>query len=63
MSTIGVPCDSSRAMCTLRIWRCRSAFTCASCVSPSTPQFHEKLSLEPSLQCAPPPPPWSITGS
>lgn len=45
-----MPWDSMSAMCMLRIWLCRSAFTLPSSVSPSTPQFHEKLSLEPSLQ-------------
>ena len=47
-----MPWDSMSAMCMLRIWLCRSAFTLSSPVSPSTPQFHEKLSLEPSLQSA-----------
>ena len=46
-SSIGVPCESSSVARKFRVWRSRSAFTSGSSVSPSTPQFHERLSSRP----------------
>jgi hypothetical protein len=45
---IGTPCDSSSVARKLRCWRQRSATISGSSVSPSTPQFHERLSSVPS---------------
>src|ERR671919_188843 len=47
-SSIGTPCESSSVAMKLRCWRQRSALTSGSSVSPSTPQFQERLSSVPS---------------
>ena len=52
-SSMGVPRDSSSSTMALRAWRSRSDTTPASPVSPSAPQFHEKLSLVPSRPPSP----------
>ncbi len=46
--SIGTPCDSIRVARKLRIWRARSSLIPTSSVSPSAPQFHERLWLSPS---------------
>jgi hypothetical protein len=51
MRNIGTPVDSSRIARKFRIWRCRVSMICGSSVSPSTPQFQDRLSLFPSLLC------------
>ena len=43
-----MPCERSSVARKLRICRSRSSLTAGSSVSPSTPQFHERLSSEPS---------------
>src|SRR5438270_381607 len=48
-SSIGVPWETSSVVKKLRFCRARSASTSRSSVSPSTPQFQERLSSEPSL--------------
>ncbi|MPM61608.1 hypothetical protein SDC9_108468 [bioreactor metagenome] len=45
---IGTPVASSRVAIMLRTCRWRNALISGSSVSPSTPQFHERLSSEPS---------------
>src|SRR4029450_2764255 len=47
-SSIGVPCERNSVARKLRCWRRRSALISGSSVSPSTPQFHERLSGVPS---------------
>src|SRR5712691_6865053 len=46
---IGTPIDSRSVVRKLRCCRERSALILGSSVGPSTPQFHERLSLAPSL--------------
>src|ERR1700728_3142206 len=48
-SSIGTPNDSSSVDSIARDCRSRSAVTSASVVSPSAPQFQDRLSLVPSL--------------
>ena len=52
-SSIGTPCESSSVARKLRCWRQRSALISGSSVSPSTPQFHERLSSVPSRLSSP----------
>src|SRR5690349_18486031 len=47
-SSIGVPCESSSVARKLRCWRSRSLLISGSSVSPSTPQFQDRLSSVPS---------------
>jgi hypothetical protein len=54
MTIIGTPWLAMSASMKLRIWRKRSAMTPSPApLSPSTPQFQEKLSFEPSLLPSP----------
>ncbi len=48
-----MPCENSSVASRLRFCRSRSARTSASSVGPSTPQFHDRLSLWPSLLSSP----------
>ena len=50
---IGTPWDRTSVVRKLRCWRARSALTALSFVSPSTPQFHERLWLSPSWLFSP----------
>src|SRR5665213_375692 len=50
---IGVPCEKSRVESKLRIWRSRNVLISLSSVGPSTPQFHDRLSLLPSSLASP----------
>src|SRR5690606_24290038 len=52
-SSIGVPCESSKLARKLRICRRRNSSTAGSSVSPSAPQFHERLSEVPSRLSSP----------
>src|SRR5215218_9967800 len=52
-ASIGTPCESSSVVRTLRCWRRRRALTSGSSVGPSTPQFHDRLWLSPSLPPSP----------
>src|SRR3954471_11208107 len=46
--SIGVPWESSSVARKLRCWRSRSALIAGSSVSPSAPQFQDRLSSVPS---------------
>src|SRR3954469_114182 len=48
-SSIGVPCDSSSVTRKLQCCFSRCRLTSWTSVSPSTPQFQERLSSDPSL--------------
>ena len=50
---IGTPWDSSSVVRMLRFCRSRSASTSGSSVGPSTPWFHDRLWLSPSLLSSP----------
>src|SRR5579859_2574684 len=49
LSIIGTPNDSMSVVSIARDWRARSASTSGSVVSPSAPQFQERLSTAPSM--------------
>src|SRR3954463_9213473 len=49
----GHPCDRKRVVRKFRSWRRRSLLIASSVVGPSTPQFHERLSLCPSWLFSP----------
>src|SRR5205085_1884360 len=52
-NSIGMPCDRNNVARKSRCWRLRSESTLGSSVGPSTPQFHERLSPEPSRLSSP----------
>jgi hypothetical protein len=52
-SSIGTPWESSSVAIMLRWVRARIRSTSASSVGPSTPWFHERLWLSPSLPSSP----------
>src|SRR5699024_1543194 len=51
--SIGTPWEMNRVVRKLRCCRLRSSRTCSSSVSPSTPQFHDRLWLSPSWLSSP----------
>src|SRR5690606_20480144 len=51
--SIDTPCENSRVAIWFRFCRSRRAMISGSSVGPSTPQFHELLSLAPSRLSSP----------